>query len=71
MLIFFAIFAFFCGNAALVAVARAGDFAAFSRQINGSAYPGTIYTPNPGFSGENPVKPSQTQSNHFFTLTRP
>jgi hypothetical protein len=24
----------------------------------------------PGQTGSNPVKPSQTQSNHFYTLTR-
>ena len=47
-------------------------FLAVSWQINGSACPGTVCARHGVFPGQirpNPVKPSQTQSNHFFALT--
>jgi len=77
----FAIFVFFVVNSSLVAACRAGPFAPFlSRQRGATADAknkckllsmNTLRLkprfPNPARS--NPVKPSQTQSNHSVTLT--
>ena len=81
MLVFFAIF---CGNSASVAAARAGKSVVQFLWLRRAA-PGILglfaenqwkclslnnLRASPRFRRQNPVKPSQTQSNHFFGLTR-